>query len=143
MGKLRNQVLEVENISQNNINIERKKLEPKAKVKHYAYGYEYSVTNNTGQDIVIKKVASEGFIGLTQIAAYTMIPRGVDFIPIYGLVYGIQSDLEKNKFTRPHPINETIKNGETMRILALSKLKDNPVAEFLFLVADKEFMIKL
>ena len=51
--------------------------------------------------------------------------------------------MEKNKFTRPHPINETIKNGETMRILALSKLKDNPVAEFLFLVADKEFMIKL
>ena len=143
MGKLRNEVLETVEISQDNIKIERKKLKPKAKVKHYAYGYEYTVANNTGKDIIIKNVASSGFIGLSQIAAYTLIPRGMDFVPVYGLVYDVQSDLEKNKFTRPHPNNKTIKKDETIRILALSKKQENPVADFTFIIDDKEILIKL
>lgn len=141
-GKLRNKVLEVDVITQNNIRIERKKLKPKAKVKHYAYGYEYTITNNTGKDIIIKNVASSDFIGLTQIAAYTIIPRGMDFVPVYGIIYGVQSDLEKNKFTRPHPTNEKIKKDGTMRILALSKKQDNPIADFTFVIDEKEILIK-
>ena len=141
-GKLRNEVLEVKEIAQNDIKIERKKLKPKVKVKYYAYAWEYTVSNNTSNDIIIKNVASEEFMGLTQIAAYTLIPRGLDFVPIYDAVYSIQSDLEKNKFTRPHPTNETIKKGETMRILALSKMKDTPVADFTFIVDDREVLIK-
>ena len=141
MGKLRNKVLETSNITQNNITIERKKLKAKGKVKHYTYEYVYDITNNTGKDITIKKVASAEFIGLTQIAGYCAIPRGMDFVPIYGIVYGVQTDLEKNKFTRPHPVNETIKAGDTMRVLALAKLQDNPIADFVFLVSNKEITI--
>ena len=141
LGNLRNQVLETSTTIQNNITIERKKLKAKGKVKHYTYEYVYDITNNTGSDIVIKKVASAEFIGLTQIAAYTSIPRGMDFVPIYGIVYGVQTDLEKNKFTRPHPTNETIKNGATMRVLALSKLQDNPIADFVFIINNKEVTI--
>lgn len=142
MGKIRNKVIEVQNIENNNILIERKKIKAKGKVKHYTYEYIYNITNNTGKDIIIKKVASPEFIGLTQIAAYTLIPRGMDFVPIYGIIYAIQTDLEKNKFTRPHPIDETIKAGTTMRILAMAKLKDNPVADFIFIVDNKEVEIK-
>lgn len=141
MGKLRNKVLETSVITQNNITIDRKKLRAKAKVKHYTYEYVYDITNNTGNDITIKKVASAEFIGLTQIAAYTIIPRGMDFVPIYGIVYAIQTDLEKNKFTRQHPTDEIIKNGDTMRVLALAKLEDNPIADFTFIINNKEVVI--
>ena len=142
MGKIRNKVLETRSIENNNILIERKKLKAKCKVKHYTYEYVYNIRNNTGKDIIIKKVASPEFIGLTQIAAYTLSPRGMDFVPIYGLVYGVQTDLEKNKFTRPHPIDETIKAGASMRILAMAKLQDNPIADFVFIIDDKEITIK-
>lgn len=136
-GKLRNVILEKQIISQNKIKIQRTQLKPKCKVKHYANEYVYEITNNTGKDIVINKVASENFIGLTQIAAYCVIPRGMDFVPIWGIIYGIQTDLEKNKFTRPHPVNETIKNNDTMRILGLSKKADNPIVDFYFTVNNK------
>lgn len=137
VGNFKNVVIEKQAISQNNIKIQRTQLKPKCKVKHYANEYVYEITNNTGKDIVINKVASEGFIGLTQIAAYCVIPRGLDFVPVWGIVYGVQTDLEKNKFTRPHPVNETIKNNDTMRVLALSKKADNPIADFYFTVNNK------
>lgn len=140
-GRLRNKVLETTLTEENNIVIERKKLKAKCKVKHYTYAYEYLITNNTEKDIIIENVASEHFIGLNQIAAYTLIPRGMDFVPIWGIVYGVQTDLEKNKFTRPHPQNETIKAGETMRILALAKLAENPVADFNFISNNKNIKI--
>ena len=137
VGNFKNVVIEKQAISQNNIKIQRTQLKPKCKVKHYANEYVYEITNNTGKDIVINKVASEGFIGLAQIAAYCVIPRGLDFVPVWGIVYGVQTDLEKNKFTRPHPVNETIKNNDTMRVLALSKKADNPIADFYFTVNNK------
>lgn len=137
VGNFKNVVIEKQAISQNNIKIQRTQLKPKCKVKHYANEYVYEITNNTGKDIVINKVASEGFIGLTQITAYCVIPRGLDFVPVWGIVYGVQTDLEKNKFTRPHPVNETIKNNDTMRVLALSKKADNPIADFYFTVNNK------
>lgn len=138
MGGFRNKIIEKQVIAQDDINIKRTQLKPKVKVKYYANEYVYEITNNTGKDIVINKVASEGIIGLTQIAAYCVIPRGIDFIPIWGIVYGVQTDLEKNKFTRPHPVNETIKKGETMRVLALSKKDDNPVVDFYFTINNKK-----
>ena len=138
MGGFRNKIIEKQVIVQDDINIKRTQLKPKVKVKHYANEYVYEITNNTGKDIVINKVASEGIIGLTQIAAYCVIPRGIDFIPIWGIVYGVQTDLEKNKFTRPHPVDETIKKGETMRVLALSKKDDNPVIDFYFTINNKK-----
>lgn len=138
MGNLRNKVIEKQKISQDNIEIKRTQLQPKCKVKHYANEYVYEITNNTGKDIIINSVASSEIIGLSQIAAYTAIPRGMDFVPIWGLVYGIQTDLEKNKFTRPHPINEIIKNNSTMRVLALSKKTDNPIVNFYFTKDDKQ-----
>ena len=141
MGNLRNKVLETKTINQNNILIERKKLKAKGKMKHYTSEYVYNITNNTGKDIIIKKVASSDFIGLTQAAAYAAIPRGMDFVPIYGIVYAVQTDIEKNKFTRPHPINETIKAGDTMRILSLAKLQDNPVTDFIFIIDNEEVTI--
>lgn len=140
-GKLKNKVLEITKISDSNIVIVRKKLKPKVKVKKKANEYEYIITNNTGNDIVINKVASDGFIGLTQIAVYVVIPQPIDFVPIWGLVYGIQTDIEKNKFSRPHPVDETIKAGESMRILALSKKSDNPVADFYFTINNKQVKI--
>ena len=133
-----NKVIEKQKISQDNIEIKRTQLQPKCKVKHYANEYVYEITNNTGKDIIINSVASSEIIGLSQIAAYTAIPRGMDFVPIWGLVYGIQTDLEKNKFTRPHPINEIIKNNSTMRVLALSKKTDNPIVNFYFTKDDKQ-----
>ena len=93
------------------------------------------------QDITIVNIASSEFIGLSQIAAYTMIPRGMDFVPFWGIVYGVQTDLEKNKFTRPHPQNEIIKAGDTMRVLALAKLHENPVADFNFISDNKDIKI--
>ena len=138
MGKLRNKIIEKQALTQNNIKIQRTQLKPKCKVKHYANEYVYEITNNTGKDIVINKVASEDIIGLTQIAAYCVIPRGMDFVPVWGIVYGVQTDLEKNKFTRPHPVNETIKTNSTMKVLVLSKKADNPVVDFYFTVNNKQ-----
>lgn len=140
--KLRNKKLETIALSQNNINIERKKLLPKAKVKHYSFAYEYLITNNTGKPITIKNVASQDFIGLSQIAAYAAIPRGKDFIPVYNIIYGIQTDIEKNRFTRPLPVNLKIENNQMIRILALAKKEIDPKVDFVFLVEEKDFVFK-
>lgn len=139
---LKNTVIETVEITQNNISIERKKLIPKVKVKRYMYAYEYTVKNNTGKDITINNVASADFIGLTQIAALCTIP-GKDYIPLYGIVYAVQTDLEKNKFTRPHPQDEIIKAGDTMRILALAKKDVTPSADFIFTIDDKKTKITM
>ena len=140
--KIKNKVIATITISEQGIQIIRNQYKPKYKVKKKANEYEYIIKNNTGKNIIINKVASNEFIGLTQIASYCLIPQWQDFIPLYGLIYGIQTDIEKNKFTRPHPINEIIKVGASIRILALSKPQDNPTADFYFTIDNKKTFIQ-
>lgn len=141
--KLKNEVLRTTKYQENNINFVTKKLLMKSKIKKYVNGYEISITNSTGKNIILKKAASGDFVGLTEIAKKAAIPQGIDFVPIYGIVAGAKTDLEKNRFTRPFPIDYPLKNNETIRILGLSKLLVEPIVDFTFEINGKEKNIQL
>ena len=140
--RLRNVVLETTDITENKITIERKKLLPETKIKRYVYAYEYTIYNNNNSDIVITKVASADFIGRRQIRLLCLIP-GKEFIPGYGLPYKIRTTIERKRFTKTHPQEETIKPGDKMRILAISKKKINPVADFYFKVNNEDIILTI
>lgn len=137
MGKLDNEIIETNKVSKNKISIERRKLMPVSNVKTYAFCYEYIITNSTGSDITIQNVKSSDFISLWGAAGRSNIPNKSDFVPVYGIAKGIQTDKEKNRFTHKLPENEIIKNGDTMRVLTLASKKLNPSADFIFTVNGK------
>lgn len=140
---LPNRVLSTMQYSEDNINFVAKRVAMKSKIKRYVEGYEIVVTNNTGANIVLKQANSGDFMGLYEIAKKAALPAGVDFVPIYGLVAGVKTDLEKNRFTRPFPTNYTIKNNESVRILGLTRLQVSPIVDFKFEINGKEKNIQL
>lgn len=141
--KLKNEVLRTTKYQENNINFETNKLLMKSKIKKYVNGYEIIITNNTGENIILKKISTGDFMGLTEIAKKAVIPQGVDFIPIYGIIAGAKTDLEKNRFTRPFPIDYPLNNDESVKILGLSKLLVEPIIDFTFEINGKEKNIQL
>jgi len=139
---LNNRVIRTASYKEDNIEFIAKKLKMNTKIKKYVDGFEFIVNNQTGKNIVLKKVESGDFVGLTEIAKKAALPSGVDFIPIYGIIAGAQTDLEKNKFTRPFPIDYTTKPNEKVRILALTKLMVEPIIDFTFEINGAEKKIR-
>ena len=129
--------------SEDNINFVAKRVAMKSKIKRYVEGYEITITNNTGDNIVLKQANSGDFVSLYDIAKKAVLPAGVDFVPIYGLVAGVKTDLEKNRFTRPFPTNYILKNNESVRILGLTRLQVSPIVDFKFEINGKEKDIQL
>lgn len=140
--KLHNRVLRTASYKEENIEFIAKKLKMNTKIKKYVDGFEFTIINQTGKGIVLKKVESGDFVGLTEIAKKAVLPSGVDFIPVYGIIAGAQTDLEKNKFTRPFPIDYIIKPNEKLRILALTKLMVEPIIDFTFEINGTEKKIR-
>ena len=141
MGKLKNDVIETKNVSNSKISIERKKLQPISNVASYAFCYEYTITNNTGRDIIINNVTSSDRITLMGAWGRSQIPQKSDFVPVYGVVKGVKTDVEKNRFTKKLPENETIAAGDTMRVLTLAPKSINHVATFNFTVNNRKVAI--
>lgn len=135
---LPNRVISTIRYSENNINFIAKRVAMKSKIKKHVEGYEIIITNNTGDNIILKQADSGDFMGLYEIAKKAASPTGVDFIPIYGVIAGVKTDLEKNRFTRPFPTNYTIKNNESVRILGLVRLQTFPIIDFKFEIGGKE-----
>lgn len=136
---LKNQILQRITTEQNNIEIIRNKYEAKSRIKDFCFCYEYLITNNKEQDILLKKIASEHFVGQLEMTN-KLITIKYPFL-LWGIIQSLKADLEKNKFTRPTPQNYTIKAGETLRILTLSYVYDDPKADFYFLIEDKPYNI--
>ena len=95
MGELKNQVLETKVASGANITIERKKLQPMSNVASYAYCYEYIIRNNTGSNIIIRNVDSADRITAGGAFGHSQIPQKSDFVPVYGVIKGVKTDVEK------------------------------------------------
>lgn len=140
---LKNKIIKTGEYSKDGISFVTNRLEMRTKIKRYVDGYEIIVTNNTGGNIVLKKIDTGDFVALSEIAKKVMIPVGVDFIPIYGTVVGIKTDLEKNRFTRPFPVDYTLKQGESVRILGLAYHQVVPILDFIFEIGGKESVIQL
>ena len=140
---LKNKILKTVSYSENGIDFVINKVQLKTKIKKYVDGYEIIITNNTDNNILLKKIETGDFIGLTEIAKKAAIPAGVDFIPLYGIVAGIKTDLEKNKFTRPFPTNYTLKKKDSIRLLGMAKLQVLPIIDFIFEIKGRESIIQL
>lgn len=140
---LKNKVIKTTKYAENGIEFTTNKVQMKSKIKKYVNGFEIIVTNNTDSNILLKKVETGDFVGLTEIAKKAAIPTGVDFIPIYGIIAGAKTDLEKNKFTRPFPTNYTLKQGNSVRLLGIAKLQVAPIIDFTFEINGKESKIQL
>lgn len=138
---LKNQILQRLTTEQNNIKIIRNKYEAKSRVKDFCFCYEYLITNNHDKDIFLKKIASEHFVGQLEITQKLITIKHSFFL--WGIIQSLKSDIEKNKFTRPTPQNYTLKAGETLRILTLSYVYDEPKADFYFLIDNKPYNITI
>lgn len=112
--------------------------------------YEYVITNNTGNDLSLKGVDSEYHANknITRKSHWTrMCIRSFrywqTYIPIYGLINGAKTDLEKNPYWRDFPKNYTIKKGEKLRILAMGlNLDEIQKLTFIFEKNAEEFKIE-
>jgi hypothetical protein len=140
---LKNRIISTTKYSEQGIDFVTNKVQMKSKIKKYVEGFEIVVTNNTDSNIVLKKAATGDFVGLTEIAKKAAIPSGVDFVPIYGIIAGAKTDLEKNRFTRPFPTDYTIKKGDSVRLLGISRLQVYPIVDFTFEINGKEKIIQL
>lgn len=123
------------------------------KAKLLGKAYEYVILNNTNSDIVLKGVLAKEFFNRdingdrNNLYKNMMNVAASDcwraIIPIYAQVYAAQIDIEKNPFIRCFPKEYQVKNGETIRILSSAPLDiDNPQANFIFQINDKEQIIK-
>ena len=141
MGELKNEVLETKSVTNSKITVDRKKLKPMSNVASYAFCYEYTIKNNTGHDIIINNVTSQDRITLMGAWGRSQIPQKSDFVPVYGVVKGVKTDVEKNRFTKKLPENETIEAGDTMRVLTLAPKSINHMATFNFTSNNKKVAI--
>ena len=141
--RLKNRIIKTVKYQENGIDFVANKMQMKSKIKKYVNGFEIIVTNNTGNDILLKKVSTGDFMGLTEIAKKAAMPQGIDFVPVYGIIAGAKTDLEKNRFSRPFPTNYTIKNGESVRLLGMAKHLVEPIIDFSFEINGKEKNIQL
>ena len=141
---IKNRIIRTTTYSSKNVDFKVNKLKLKsAKLKNYAYGYEIIIKNNTGKNIVLKSVNSADFIGLAEIAKQVVKLNGVDFIPVYGIIAGVKTDVEKNRFTRPFPKNYILRSNEDVRILGISEILVEPIVDFIFIIDGKEITIQL
>lgn len=141
-GKLKNKIIKTTLYETDGINFVSNKLQMKSKIKKYVDGFEILLINNTGRNIILKKVSTGDFVGLTEIAKKALIPTGVDFIPFYGIVAGAKTDIEKNRFTRPFPIDYMLKPDETLRILGIAYKQVAPIIDFIFEIDGTEIKIQ-
>lgn len=139
---LKNKLVTTKQITLNDITIIRNEYVPKTKLKRQCKCFEYLITNNTDETIVLEKVLSTDLLSLNQSAGRALIPTFWDFIPVVNIFVAIPVDLEKNRFTRPLPYDEDIDAKETLRILVMTD-KILPNVEFYFKINDKEEVIKL
>jgi len=140
---LKNRVTKTTTYSNSGIDFKANKLAMKSsKLKRYE-GFEVLVTNNTGANIVLKKASTGDFVGLTEVAKKVAVPNGVDFIPIYGIVAGVKTDVEKNMFTRPFPTDYVLKNGDTVRLLGIVNKQVSPIIDFTFEINGKDKAIQV
>ena len=112
--------------------------------------YEYILTNNTGNDLFLKGIDSDYFANknITRKSHWTRmcarcLKHGKMYIPFYSIGYGIKCDKEKNPYWLDFPKNYTIKNGESLRVLAMG-LKMEEIQNLIFIFTDngKEFKIE-
>lgn len=140
---LKNELVESLIYTQSNISIVRNQYIPKTYIKKRFDSWEYLITNNSEKDIILQKIVPENFLSLTQAAGRALKPNWKSFVPVYNIVVGAQVDIEKNRFTRPLPLNVTIKPQEQLRILALTDKNIKPSATIYFLIDGNENIIKL
>ena len=140
-GPLKNEVIDTVTVSKYDIQIERKKMKPTTNVASYAMCYEYIITNNTKNYVTVLTAESEDRITAGGAFGRSQIPQKSDFVPVYGTIRGIKSDIEMDRFTHPLPKNEVILAGRQMRVLTLAPRKQNHVMTFYFLIDGKTLPI--
>lgn len=140
---LKNELVESLSLSQDDITVIRNQYIPKTRLKRNVDSWEYLITNNSDKDIVLEKIETNNCLSLTQSAHWAIIPSWEDFIPLYGIIRGAQVDIEKNKFTRPLPLNVTIKPEETLRILTMTDKNKKPLVDLYFLTGENQTFMKL
>lgn len=140
---IKNKTISTTYYAQDGISFVTNKVAMESKIKRYVNGFEIIIKNNNNSNVVLKNVSTGDFVGLTEIAKKAVIPSGVDFIPIYSIIAGAKTDLEKNRFTRPFPINYVLKQGHEVRILGIAKLQVEPIIDFIFEMNDTEKEIQL
>lgn len=136
-----------DNFKNDIVNIEKNKFKFKYMTR-LGYAYEYVITNNSENDIILKGINSAEFYNedytkdsnkpLKNITKASL-QSGKIYIPFYGIYYACRCDFEKNSFIRDFPKDKIIKPGGKFRILASSTLHyENPQAEFVFVINDNE-----
>jgi len=139
---LNNRLLQRATIQEDGIEIVRNKYLSKSEVQDYANGYEYIITNKNIYPVVLKEVGSSDILSLQEIAKKCVKVEYSDFVPVYGLVRAIRTDIEKNKFTRKFPSNYTLNPNEPVKILMLAPLSKEPVVDFILLNNDRQQNLK-
>lgn len=140
---LKNELVERKQVVIHNIEIMRNQFIPKTKLKRNCDCYEYLITNQTKNDIILKRIESPNFLSLSQSAGRALRPTFIDFIPGINIIAAVPVDLEKNRFTRPLPFDLKITPDESVRVLALTDKDDSPTVDLYFLINDKEQTIHL
>ena len=138
-------------LNQNGIKIEKNVY----KFEHaYKLGvpYEYIITNQTGKDLYLKGIDSEYHANknITRKSHWCrMMWREMKYwqlwMPFYSFIYQVDHpiDFEKNPYWRDFPKNYTLKNGETLRILAMGLEMDKiQKLTFIFEENSEEFKIE-
>lgn len=104
--------------------------------------YEYIITNNTDQDLLLKGVDSEYHANknITRKSHWTRVNARYlkywqTYIPLVGEYNGVKGDIEKNPYLYDFPKNYTIKKGESLRILAMG-LDLNRIQSVTFIFKD-------
>ena len=110
-------------------------------VASYAFCYEYNITNNTNGNITLLNAVSADRITSGGAFGRSQIPQKSDFVPVYGIIKGVKTDVEMDRFTKPLPSNEIIRAGERMRVLVLAPKKEQHVMTFNFLIGNKNVPI--
>ena len=105
-------------------------------VRIYGMLYEYWIYNKTGKDITIVNVDSKDRITLAGAWGRSNIPTGN-----FSIVKGVKTDVEKNRFVKRPPENETIVKDDKMRVLLMSQKSTAHKATFNFTVNGKNVSI--
>ena len=88
--------------------------------------YEYIVTNNTGKDIILKGIDSEYHANknVSRKSHWTRVnvrylKYWQTYIPLVAEYNGVRGDIEKTPYLYDFPKNYKLKEGESLRILAM------------------------
>ncbi len=101
--------------------------------------YEYIITNNTDDDLLLKGVDSDYHANknITRKSHWTRVNvRNLKYwqtyVPFIDDYYGLKSTIEQNPFLLDFPKDYKIKKGETLRILAMG-LRMNAIQNLTFI----------